>query len=109
MVIDDIYSALKARGLTCSLWHFSTRLLGMAPDYAADTGLARCSADALLRLHRRLGELRQADLQERVVDRLQASEARDGDAEAVRPRPLRWMRTRRRRPGSRVCVNSSPI
>ena len=85
MTIDGIYATLKARGLTRSLRHFSTDLLGMAPNYAADTGLARCSADALLRLHRRLGELRQADLQERVVDRLLGPEARGGDAEAVRP------------------------
>ena len=84
MNIIDIYEAAKSRGLARSLRQFSTDFLGMAPNYAADTGLARCSADALLRLHRRLGELRQADLQERVVDRLLAVEARGGDAEEVR-------------------------
>lgn len=84
MTIDDIYEAARARGLTRSLRHFSAHFLGMAPNYAADTGLARCSAEALLRLHRRLGELRQADLQERVVDRLLAVGARGGDAEEVR-------------------------
>lgn len=84
MTIEDIYEAAKARGLTRSLRHFSRDFLGMAANYASDTGLARCSADALLRLHRRLGELRQADLQERVVDRLLAAGARGGNAETVR-------------------------
>ncbi|GAA0577251.1 hypothetical protein GCM10009416_14820 [Craurococcus roseus] len=84
MTLDDIYETTKARGLTRSLRHFSTRFLGKAPNYAADTGLERCSADALLRLHRRLGELRQADLQERVVDRLLAAGERGGDARVVR-------------------------
>ena len=85
MTINDIFEALRARGLTRSLRHFSTAVLGMAPNYAAETRLTRCSADALLRLHRRLGELRQADLQERVVDRLLAADTGDGDARAVRP------------------------
>ena len=81
---NAIYEAAKAIGLVRSLRHFSTAVLGMAPNYAADRGLDRCSADALLRLHRRLGELRQADLQEWVVDRLLAVGARGGDAEEVR-------------------------
>ena len=85
MTTTDIFEALRARGLARSLRHFSTDFLGMAPNYAADTGLARCSADALLRLHRRLGELRQADLQERLADRLLAAGARIGGAGAVRP------------------------
>ena len=85
MDITDIYEATKTRGLTRSLRHFSRDFLGMAENYAADTGFARCSAGALLRLHRRLGELRQADLQERVVERLLAAGARGGDAGAVRP------------------------
>lgn len=84
MTINDIYEAARARGLTRSLHHFSRDFFGMAPSYAVDTGLSRCSAEALLRLHRRLGELRQPDLQERVVDRLLAREAMGGDAEAVR-------------------------
>ena len=85
MTTTDIFEALRARGLARSLRHFSTGFLGMAPNYAADTALARCSSDALLSLHRRLGELRQADLQERVVDRLLAAGARGGDGRAVRP------------------------
>lgn len=85
MTMNDIYEAAKARGLTRSLRHFSRDFLGMAENYATDTGLARCSADALLNLHRRLGEFRQTDLQERVVDRLLAAGARIGDAGAVRP------------------------
>ena len=85
MDITDIYEAAKARGLTRSRRHFSRDLLGKAENYAADTGLARCSADALLRLHGRLGELRQADLQERLVDRLLAAGAQNADARAVRP------------------------
>ena len=84
MTIPDIYEALRARGLTRSLRQFSTALLGMAPNYAADTGLARCSADALLNLHRRLGELGQADLQAQVVDRLLAAARRNGAVPAVR-------------------------
>jgi hypothetical protein len=85
LTTTDIFEALRARGLARSLRHFSTDFLGMAPNYAADTGLARCSAEVLLRLHRRLGELRQAGLQERVVDRLLAAETRDGSARTVRP------------------------
>ena len=85
MDITDIYEAARARGLARSLRHFSSDLLGMAPNYAADTGLARCSADALLNLHRRLGELRQADLQAQVIDRLLAAAKRNGAVPAVRP------------------------
>jgi hypothetical protein len=44
--------------------------LGRKPNYASDTGLARCSARAILNLYRRLGELRQADLQARAFERL---------------------------------------
>ena len=46
----------------------------MAPNYASDTGLARCSARAILNLYRRLGELRQVDLQARAFERLLAVE-----------------------------------
>ncbi|CAA9286452.1 MAG: hypothetical protein AVDCRST_MAG08-4214 [uncultured Acetobacteraceae bacterium] len=84
MTITDIYEAAKARGLVRSLRQFSTHFLGMAPNHAADTGLARCSADALLRLYRRLGELRQPDLQARAFGCLLASERQDGDTRAVR-------------------------
>lgn len=81
----DIYEALKSRGLTRSRRHFSRDFLGMAENYSADTGLARCSADALLNLHRRLGELRQADLQALALERLLGEEAADGAVRAVRP------------------------
>ena len=84
MTVTDIFETLRARGLARSLRHFSTDFLGMAPNYAADTGLARCSADALLRLYRRLGELRQPELQARAFGCLLAAEGRDGDTRAVR-------------------------
>jgi hypothetical protein len=84
MGIDDIYEAAKARGLARSLRHFSQEFLGRKPNYAADTGLARCSAGALLNLYRRLGELRQVDLQAQAFERLLAVEARDSSARAVR-------------------------
>ncbi len=74
MGIDGIYEAAKARGLARSRRQFSEELLGMAPNYAPDTGLARCSARAILNLYRRLGELRQADLQARAFQRLLAVE-----------------------------------
>ena len=74
MGIEEIYEAAKARGLARSRRQFSEELLGMAPNYAADTGLARCSARAILNLYRRLGELRQADLQARAFERLLAVE-----------------------------------
>ena len=67
-----------------SLRHFSQEFLGRKPNYAADTGLARCSAGAVLNLYRRLGELRQADLQALAFERLLAKEARDSAARAVR-------------------------
>ncbi len=75
MGIEEIYEAAKARGLARSRRQFSQELLGMAPNYASDTGLARCSARAILNLYRRLGELRQADLQARAFERLLAVEA----------------------------------
>ena len=76
MSIEDIYEAAKARGLARSRRQFSEELLGMAPNYASDTGLARCSARAILNLYRRLGELRQVDLQARAFERLLAAEER---------------------------------
>ena len=75
MSIEEIYEAAKARGLARSRRQFSQELLGMAPNYASDTGLARCSARAILNLYRRLGELRQVDLQARAFERLLAVEA----------------------------------
>ena len=75
MGIEEIYEVAKARGLARSRRQFSEELLGMAPNYAADTGLARCSARAILNLYRRLGELRQVDLQARAFERLLAVEA----------------------------------
>jgi hypothetical protein len=44
MSIEEIYEAAKTRGLARSRRQFSQELLGMAPNYASDTGLARCSA-----------------------------------------------------------------
>ena len=76
MNITDIYEAAKALGLARSLRQFSTDYLRMAPNYAADTGLARCSAGALLNLHKRLGEVGQADLQALAFERLLGVEAR---------------------------------
>ena len=78
-MIDDIFAAAKSRGLVRSLRHFSTDFLCMAPNYAADTGLDRCSAGALLNLYKRLGELGHADLQALAFARLLDAEAR-GDA-----------------------------
>ncbi len=75
MGIEEIYEAAKARGLARSRRRFSQELLGMAPNYASDTGLARCSARAILNLYRRLGELRQVDLQAQAFGRLLAVEA----------------------------------
>ena len=74
MSIEEIYEAAKTRGLARSRRQFSQELLGMAPNYASDTGLARCSARAILNLYRRLGELRQVDLQARAFERLLAVE-----------------------------------
>ena len=70
MDINDIYKAAKARGLARSLRQFSTTFLGRCPQYAADRGLDRCSAGALLNLYRRLGEAGQLDLQARVLELL---------------------------------------
>ena len=75
MTTNDIYEASKARGVARSLRHFSQEFLGRKPNYASDTGLARCSARAILNLYRRLGELRQVDLQARAFERLLAVEA----------------------------------
>jgi hypothetical protein len=77
MDINDIYEAARARGLARSRRRFSADLLHMAPNYAADTGLARCSAGALLNLYRRLGELGHADLQALAFERLLAAEVLD--------------------------------
>ena len=85
MGIHDIYEAVKARGLAVSLRQFSQEFLGRQPNYACDTGLARCSAGALLNLYKRLGELGQADLQALAFARLLDAEARGDCAGAVRP------------------------
>ncbi len=77
MTTYDIYEAAKARGLARSLRQFSTAFLGRCPQYAADRGLDRCSAGALLNLYRRLGELGHADLQALAFERLLAAEALD--------------------------------
>ncbi len=84
MGIEEIYEVAKARGLARSRRQFSEELLGMAPNYASDTGLARCSAGALLNLYKRLGELGHADLQALAFERLLDVEAHDGGAQAVR-------------------------
>lgn len=84
MNIIHIHQAAKARGLARSLRHFPVDFLRMASNYAADTGLRRCSTDALLNLRRYLGELRQADLQQQVADRLLAAGTRDGGSREVR-------------------------
>ncbi len=83
MDITDIYEAAKARGLVRSMRQFSTALLGRCPHYAADRGLARCSAGALLNLYRRFGELGQADLQALAFARLLDAETRGNGAVAV--------------------------
>ena len=70
MTMHDIYEAARERGLARSGRQFSRDLLGMAPNYAAHTGLDRCSATALLNLYRRLGELGEADLQAMAFERL---------------------------------------
>ena len=46
MDINDIYEATRTRGLTRSRRQFSIEFLRMAPNYAADTGLARCGGVA---------------------------------------------------------------
>ena len=70
MTIDEIYGALRERGLVASLRRFSRDFLGRAENYASDRGLDRCAPAALVNLHRRLGAERQADLQARVLERL---------------------------------------
>ena len=85
MDINDIYEEARARGLSRSARRFSTDFLRMAPNYAADTRLARCSAGALLNLYKRLGELGQADLQALAFDRLLDAETRNGSGRAARP------------------------
>lgn len=76
MTIHDIYAAARDRGLARSLRQFSSDLLGRAPNYAADTGLDRCSTAVLLNLYRRLGELGQPDLAAAAFSHLLAAEAR---------------------------------
>jgi hypothetical protein len=80
MDINDIYEEARARGLSRSARRFSTDFLRMAPNYAADTRLARCSAGALLNLYKRLGELGQADLQALAFARLLDAETRGSGA-----------------------------
>ena len=85
MTIDEIYGALRERGLVASLRRFSRDFLGRAENYAADRGLDRCSAAALLNLYKRLGELGQANLQALAFERLLGAKIRDGGVRAVRP------------------------
>ena len=85
MTTNDIYEAAKARGLARSLRQFSRDLLGRCSHYAADRGLERCSAGALLNLYKRLGELGHADLQALAFERLLAAEMRYGSSRAARP------------------------
>ena len=84
MDINDIYEATRTRGLTRSRRQFSIEFLRMRPNYAADTGLARCSAEALLNLYKRLGETGHADLQVLAFARLLDAEKLDGGAREVR-------------------------
>ena len=85
MTVNDIYTTAKARGLVRSQREFSTDILRMAPNYAADTGLARCSAKALLNLYKFFAEIGQADLQAEAFKLLLAAEERVGGIRAVRP------------------------
>ena len=85
MTTNDIYQAARARGLARSLRQFSRDLLGRCPHYAADRGLERCSAGALLNLYKRLGELGHTDLQALAFERLLDAEARGNGTGAVRP------------------------
>ena len=85
MTIDDIYFDLWQRGLVASLRGFSRDYLGRAENYAADRGLDRCSAGALLNLYKRLGELGHADLQALAFERLLGAETQDGGVRAVPP------------------------
>ncbi len=68
MKINEIYEAAKARGLAPSKRRFSEDYLGRAPNYLADRGSDRCSARAILHLHRRLGEAGHRDLQARALE-----------------------------------------
>jgi hypothetical protein len=85
VTIEQIYDAARARKIVRSRRHFSHDYLGRAPNYAADTGLGRCSVAALLNLFRRLGEAGQADLQAAAFKLLLAAEERDGDSRAAQP------------------------
>ena len=85
MDINDIYEATRTRGLTRSRRQFSIEFLRMAPNYAADTGLTRCSAEALLNLYKRLGETGHSDLQALSFARLLDAEKRGSGAGTVRP------------------------
>ena len=76
MTIYEIYMDAKERGLVPSLRRFSGEFLGRAPNYAADRGLERCSATAMLNLYRRLGEIGQIDLQAHAFERLLEAEVR---------------------------------
>ena len=83
-MIDDIYEAARARGLTRSKRHFSQTLLDRAPNYLADRTPGGCSAVALLNLYRRLGEIGHADLQALAFECLLGAEVRNGRAGLVR-------------------------
>ncbi len=85
MDIIDLYEAANARGLARSLRHFSQEFLGRKPNYASETRLVRCSADAVLNLCRRLGELGHGDLQALALERLLDAGTRDIGAGAARP------------------------
>ena len=85
MDINDIYEAPRTRGLTRCRRQFSIEFLRMARNYAADTGVARCSAEALLNLYKRLGETGDSDLQALSLARLLDAEMRNGSRRAVRP------------------------
>ena len=85
-MIEKIYAAAKERGLVRSKRQFSRELLGMAANYATDTGLHRCSAAALLNLYRRLGELGEVSLQAVAFECLLDAEGWHGrNGTAVRP------------------------
>ena len=85
MTIDGIFEAARGLRQTGSGRQFSRECPCCAPNYAADTGLARCSAAALLNLFRRLGDAGQADLQAAAFKVLLAAEDRDRGTGAVRP------------------------
>ena len=85
MTTDDIYKAAKECGLARSLRQFSRDFLGRCPHYAADRGLTRCSAGALLNLYKRLGELGHTDLQAIAFKRLLDADGRGDRAGAACP------------------------